>query len=569
MRICFIIVLFTLCNLSLFSQSLKEKAEGGDKVAQYHYAKKLSSSLFPSEKDLMEAALWLIKSAQQGYAPAQCDLGYCYSHGRGIRKDYSMAMHWFKKAAEQGNPTAQFNIGTLYAGGNGVAKSMSTAFEWYKKSAEQGYVSAEQALAECYYYGNGTYQNTNLAFMWFKKAAEQNKPESMYYLGECYANGYGVTKSMETAINWYEKAAEDDDTNAEYALALLYLTGKGVEKDSVTATDLLLHSAAGGFCTPNRMQNCIINRSKWNNKAYNKLVELSRNTSSPHHYHFLSMLGCLYHARKDYGNAEKYYKLAINERSVLGVIELGLMYFYISANAPGFVVPGSEDEDTIFNECLGLESWKMECNDSVANYLKRKQWSDTDNVTYWLEKAVDYGYGSFPFGAVPYTIYDHLLYAYMDGIGSNRNIDRAVDIATKCLTDSTFTYEGDNAVITLAMALNKPEYQEKVFRSYQYIHECLRENQNEDYKWSYISILSGLGKCYYKGLGTVKDYKLAFKYLSEAAYNNDCESMRLLAACYRYGRGTSVNRDKETEWVNKAAKCGDETAKKIKQRRKL
>ena len=78
---------------------------------------------------------------------------------------------------------------------------------------------------------------------------------------------------------------------------------------------------------------------------------------------------------------------------------------------------------------------------------------------------------------------------------------------------------------------------------------------------------AGLGKCYYKGLGTTKNYNQAFKYLLEAANNGDCESMRLLAACYRYGRGTAANRTKENEWVEKAAKCGDDKAKKIKERR--
>ncbi len=566
----FLVVMFFFCSLSLFSQSLKEKAESGDKVAQYQYAQKLSDSMFPSEEDLSEAVQWLTKSALQGYASAQSNLGYCYQVGKGVEKDYSKALHWYKKSADQGNKTAQFNIGTLYNNGNGVPMSKKNAFTWYKKSAEQDCVEAEHALAECYYYGNGTYQNKNLAFMWFRKAAEQNKPESMYYLGECYANGYGVTKSMEIAINWYEKAAEDYDKNAEYALALLYLSGDGVNKDSIVATEYLLHSASGGFCTPNKMWNCMGDRSCWNNKALDKLVELSQKTYSPNHHFFLSMLGCLYHAREDYKNAEKYYKMAINEGNVLGVIELGLMYFYISANAPGFIVPGyEEDDDVTSGDCLGLESWKMESNDSVVNYLEKKRWSETDNATYWLEKAIEHGCGDFSFGANGYTIYDHLLYAYVDGIGSERNLDRAIDVATKCLTETTSYYGVDNSYSTLALALNKKEFQTKAFRSYQIIYENLRGKQNEDYKWCYTCVLAGLGKCYYKGLGTARNYDLAFKYLQKAANNNDSESMRLLAACYRYGRGTSANKAKETEWIEKAAKCGDATAKKIKQRRNL
>ena len=545
--------------ITLFSQTLKEKAESGDMIAQYQYAKKISDSFSPSEEDLSEAVNWLTKSALQGYAPAQCDLGYCYWAGKGIDKDYVSALNWYRKSAEQGNMTAQFNLGVCYANGYGVAASKYTAFNWYKKSAEQGYANAENALAECYYYGNGTTTNNNLAFQWFKKSADKNHAESMYYLGECYANGYGVGKNLQTAIEWYRKAADEDDTRGEFALAQLYLSGQGLEKDSIIATELLLHSAAGGFCTPGRMWN----GKKGYSKALNKLIDLTKLYNSPNHHYFLAMLGCYYHSIDDYRNAERYYKMAVEEDGALGVIELGLMYFYISANAPGYEVPGYGESDD-FDNCLGLESYKMENNDSVVSYLKRKQWSENDNETYWLEKAIEYGYGDFTYGSMGYSIYDHLLYAYVDGIGSRRNLERAVDIATLGLLNCSGVY---NSQGSLEIALSKPELQGKVFQAYKMVYERYCNDVNDNNRWCLTCSVAGLGKCYYKGLGTNKNYNQAFKYLLKAAIDNDCESMRLLAACYRYGRGTAANKTKENEWVNKAAKCGDEKAKKIKERR--
>ncbi len=59
----------------------------------------------------------------------------------------------------------------------------------------------------------------------------------------------------------------------------------------------------------------------------------------------------------------------------------------------------------------------------------------------------------------------------------------------------------------------------------------------------------------------------AFEYLKVAVSGFDCESKRLLAACYRYGRGTGVDNAKEKEWVDKAAECGDEKARHIKEER--
>lgn len=561
MRILTILGILFLGSISSFSQTLKEKAEGGDMVAQYQYAQKLSDSMFPSKEDLSEAVQWLTKSALQGYAPAQCNLGFHYSQGIGINQNKEQAVYWYKKAAEQDDATAQYNLGTCYANGHGVPRSAYSAYNWYKKSAEQGYVNAEEALAECYYYGNGINTNKTLAFHWFAKAADKKNAEAMFYLGECYANGYGVIRNLQTAIEWYNKAADEDDMKGEYALAQLYLTGNGVEKDSIIATELLLHSAAGGFCTPGRMWN----GKKGYGKALTKLTDLTRLSNSPNHHYFLAMLGCYYHSINDYSNAEKYYKLSVEENSALGVIELGLMYFYISANAPNYEVPGY-DETEEDNSYLGLESWKMENNDSVASYLKHKHWTDTDNETYWLERAISYGFGNFQFGAMGYTVYDHLLYAYVDGIGSKRNFDRAIDIAVLCISDTTVQYASYNAHNTLSYALGKPELQNKVYKTYQELYQRPL-NSNDRSKECRILAAAGLGFCYYKGLGTTKNYNQAFKYLLEAANNGDCESMRLLAACYRYGRGTAANRTKENEWVEKAAKCGDDKAKKIKERR--
>ena len=38
-------------------------------------------------------------AADQGYAPAQCNLGLMYERGRGVERDYGKAHHWYQKAA--------------------------------------------------------------------------------------------------------------------------------------------------------------------------------------------------------------------------------------------------------------------------------------------------------------------------------------------------------------------------------------------------------------------------------------------------------------------------------------
>ena len=60
-------------------------------------------------------------AADQGYAPAQTDLGYVYEHGLGVEHDFSEAARFYKLAAEQGQVEAQLDLGILYEAGRGVA----------------------------------------------------------------------------------------------------------------------------------------------------------------------------------------------------------------------------------------------------------------------------------------------------------------------------------------------------------------------------------------------------------------------------------------------------------------
>ena len=65
----------------------------------------------------------------------------CVSKLKRIAKDLKKAVEWYTKSAEQGNAGAQNNLGLCYDNGEGVAKDLKKAVEWYTKSAEQvGYM---------------------------------------------------------------------------------------------------------------------------------------------------------------------------------------------------------------------------------------------------------------------------------------------------------------------------------------------------------------------------------------------------------------------------------------------
>ncbi len=91
------------------------------------------------------AARWEA-DARKGNASAQCHLGNCYMHGRGVEKDIAPAVTWYRKAAMQGHTDAQYMVGICYANGEGLTKNAVEALKWYRKAAGQGVEYAQKAV---------------------------------------------------------------------------------------------------------------------------------------------------------------------------------------------------------------------------------------------------------------------------------------------------------------------------------------------------------------------------------------------------------------------------------------
>ena len=91
---------------------------------------------------------WYRKSAEQGNAYGQTNLGWMYDMGKGVERDYARAVHWYRKAAEQGFATGQTNLGFMYEVGRGVERDQAKAVYWYRKSAEQGNEYAKKRLTK-------------------------------------------------------------------------------------------------------------------------------------------------------------------------------------------------------------------------------------------------------------------------------------------------------------------------------------------------------------------------------------------------------------------------------------
>lgn len=162
------------------------------------------------EENYTQAIEWYTKSANQGYAEAQNDLGMMYRDGRGITQDYTKAHELFVKSSNQGLDLAEYNLGVMYYFGMGIKQDEIHALEWFTKSANQGFANAQFGLGMIYYLK----QDYTNALEWFTKSAEQEHFHAQAHLGMMYNNGHGIPKNPDTAKYWFAKACENGYTKA-------------------------------------------------------------------------------------------------------------------------------------------------------------------------------------------------------------------------------------------------------------------------------------------------------------------------------------------------------------------
>ena len=220
-------------------------AENGNIYAMYELGR--FYDVDEINRNYEEAVKWYRKAAEQGYAPAQNNLGDMYQYGRGVMTNYYDAVQWYGKAAAQGLASAQNNLGNMYCYDRGVTKNYEVAVRWYEKAATQGYIVAQYKLGNMYYYGRGVTKNYYDAAQWYKKAAERGLAEAQNNLGWMYRNGYGVGRDYEEAVKWYRKAAEQGLAEAQNKLGFMYHSGYGVYEDYEEAAKWFRKAAEQGL----------------------------------------------------------------------------------------------------------------------------------------------------------------------------------------------------------------------------------------------------------------------------------------------------------------------------------
>jgi len=131
-------------------KATQAKADRGDPEAQFALGLKCGIGQ-GTLLDLVQAAQWYRKAAEQNHPLAQLNLGLMYAKGEGVPLDDAEAVGWIRKAAQQGDAGAQFNLGIRHQRASiwglqlEVPESKIEAYKWLRLAAAQGYRGSAEA----------------------------------------------------------------------------------------------------------------------------------------------------------------------------------------------------------------------------------------------------------------------------------------------------------------------------------------------------------------------------------------------------------------------------------------
>ncbi len=192
-------------------QTFMAKAKAGDAESQCWVGRAYNDGRLV-QKDDEEAARWYLKSAEQGFAPAQRLYGMAFVH-----INPAVGERWMLRAAEQGDAEAEFWLGVAYEQNWFGTTDVKEAVKWYQKAAQNGNPDAQVELGQKYEDGEGVEQSFRLAAEWFRKAAE-HVPDSggagqgRNRLGLLCMDGLGVPQDYVQAYFWFSLNGPEGNT---------------------------------------------------------------------------------------------------------------------------------------------------------------------------------------------------------------------------------------------------------------------------------------------------------------------------------------------------------------------
>ncbi len=492
----------------------RKYAEKGDKEAMYKLADCYFTGTGGVGEDPTQGVGWLEKAAAKKYAPAQIKLADCYVNAIGTPKNYLKAWDMAHDMIDRGQPVGYYILAGMYKNGYYTPKNLGAWRQNLETAADKGVAEAQIELGMAYFTGTDDLEkpyDLEKAMEWFKKAAAQQNPTAEEYLAKCMELTGDPTKERVHALPYHKKEALLGDHTSQYIVALAYYEGNHTDISSeearkcidsaVASKDPKAYQLLGDMCFEGigRQQDY-----KKAAEAYQKAISLGLNDRAMALAKMYQKgLGVskdiqraysTYHQEAKAGNAEAMYELAYCYEKALGTTQ----------NLPAAYA--------WYLKCAG----EKEDGRALANLYRMKK----------------YGIGTTANKA---EARDFLLR------GERTNAPEALHAMGEEYRRGDYVFAKD-----MAKAM---EYYEKACEAKSYPTMAL------------------LGLAYYHGDSFLpQDYAKAFRYLREAAAHPLAISnpttlaavYKFLGACYRFGRGTEVDRYLANKYTGLAAEAGDE-----------
>ncbi len=458
----------------------------------------------------------MVRRAQAGDAETAYQLGLAFFSGIGVKQDTPESAKWFRAAAEQNHPGALYRLGRCYAEGLGVEKDMKEAVECYFKAAEHGNAEAQFELGKCCETGTGVPQDDAEAIERYRQAAEQGLAEAQCALANLYLKSEeaGGTANEFNALLWFFRAAEHGNAEAQYQTGKYYGSGKdysrerrrdwltlSAEQNYAPALYELARSARGTYPDPeisrDRAAEYLIRAAYLNYApAQMYLAECYRDRDNI--------------VKQDEGEAAKWYLRAEKNGAEL---DSYAMYFVGQCHAAGKGVKQDKAEAVkwyrraVEHEKKDRPAYLAASALGDCYYLGDGVKQDKAEAEKWYRKAADDG------GSGAYNYKSHVMLA----------------ICYRESGDERFEEQAAKAMKNLLAA--------------------------EHYVTDREAYRLALATCYEKGIGVGKSDSESFRYCTLAAdrYVGASTAFMRMARCYRLGIGVEKSREKEEEWLLKAA----------------
>lgn len=216
--------LLASCSTNAITDLIK-KAEQGDAEAQLAYGRLLKTSGNGVDQDWIKAVEMLERSATNGNADAQWELGLMYEYANHVDQDQARALDLYRRSANAGNPIGLYLVAHCYQHGIVVDEDKVISDSLYRQSFDQLIALAPEEdiyvlnfVGSAYFWGDGVEVDRAKAFGYYLTSAEKGNPETQYKIGSCYANGQGTDRDEEKALYWYRKSAAQGYSEAIDAL---------------------------------------------------------------------------------------------------------------------------------------------------------------------------------------------------------------------------------------------------------------------------------------------------------------------------------------------------------------